>query len=171
MRREPAGGFPAFEDARLEYELGNLHPRALIKVRQTTQDGDSEWLDTTVGRIIFNEVLPTELGFRNFDLDKSALKDITAECYRLLGNEKTMEVLDAIKDLGFRYASKSGITIAINDIEVSPEKGVIIGNAERDVATLEQQYMGRPYHRGREVPKRRTDMDGRQRPPLRRHRG
>ena len=145
MVKEDAPGagrrFSSFEDARLEYELGNLHPRALIKVRQTTQDGDSEWLDTTVGRIIFNEVLPTELGFRNFDLDKSALKDITAECYRLLGNEKTMEVLDAIKDLGFRYASKSGITIAINDIEVSPEKGVIIGNAERDVATLEQQYM------------------------------
>ena len=133
--------FSSFEDARLEYELGNIHPRGLIKVRHTTPDGESEWLDTTVGRIIFNEVLPSELGFRNSDLDKSALKEITAECYRILGNEKTMEVLDAIKDLGFRYASKSGITIAINDIEVSSEKEVIIGNAERDVATLEQQYM------------------------------
>ena len=133
--------FSSFEDARLEYELGNIHPRALIKVRHTTPDGESEWLDTTVGRVIFNEVLPSELGFRNADLDKSALKEITAECYRILGNEKTMEVLDAIKDLGFRYASKSGITIAINDIEVSSEKEVIIGDAERDVATLEQQYM------------------------------
>ena len=145
MVKEDAPGtgrrFSSFEDARLEYELGNIHPRALIKVRHTKPDGDSEWIDTTVGRIIFNEVLPPELGFRNADLDKSALKEITAECFRMLGNEKTMEALDAIKDLGFRYASKSGITIAINDIEVSSEKEVIIGDAERDVATLEQQYM------------------------------
>ena len=144
MVKEDAPGtgrrFSSFEDARLEYDLGNIHPRALIKVRHSTQDG-SEWIDTTAGRIIFNEALPAELGFRNAELDKSALKDITAECYRVLGNEKTMEVLDAIKDLGFRYASKSGITIAINDIEVSPEKKVIIGDAERAVDTLEQQYM------------------------------
>ena len=145
MVKEGAPGtgssFASFEDARLEYELGRVGLRALIKVRHPSSDDGSGWLETTVGRIIFNEVLPPEFSFRNQDIDKTALKDITAECYRALGNEVTRDVLDAVKDLGFRYASKSGITIAINDIEVSPEKDVIVGEAEHKVGLLERQYM------------------------------
>ena len=72
---------------------------------------------------------------------KTALKDITSECYSTLGNDGTAGVLDAFKQLGFHYASKAGITIAINDIEVSPEKESIIGEAEKKVALLEQQYL------------------------------
>ena len=133
--------FASLEDARLGYELGQVDLRALIKVRYGSGDNGSGWIETTVGRIIFNDALPPELGFRNEELDKTALKNITAECIRLLGNEKTVEVLDAIKDLGFRYASKSGITIAINDIEVSPEKDSIVAEAEKKVDLLEQQFM------------------------------
>ncbi len=146
MVKEGAKGagrsFASFEDARLEYELGNVDLRALVKVRDRSADNGSEvWHETTLGRIIFNEVLPDELGFRNQEIDKTALKDITGDAYRALGNEGAREVLDAVKDIGFRYASKSGITIAINDIEVSDEKEVIIGEAEGKVAMLEQQYM------------------------------
>ena len=133
--------FGSFDDAQLEYELGQIDLRAPIKVRYPTSDDGTGWLVTTVGRIIFNDVLPPELGLRNEEIDKSALKGITADCYRRLGSEKSAEVLDAIKELGFRYATTSGITIAINDIEVSPEKGAIVGEAERNVARLEQQYM------------------------------
>ena len=61
-----------------------------------------------VGRIILNDVLPPEIEFRNEEMDKTVLKDITSECYRLFGNEGTSEVLDSIKELGFHYASKSG---------------------------------------------------------------
>ena len=145
MIREGAPGtgqlFASFEDARLAYELGHVDLRALVKVRQGYDDNGSGWIETTVGRIIFNEALPLELRFRNRELDKTALKELTAECYRMLGNEKTIEMLDAIKDLGFQYASKAGITIAINDIEVSPKKEAIIGTAERKVGQLEQQYL------------------------------
>ena len=133
--------FASFEDARLAYELGQVDLRALIKVRERSVDNGTSWLETTVGRIIFNDVLPPEFGFRNQELDKTALKDITAECHRVMGMSKTSEVLDSIKDLGFRYASKSGTTIAINDIEVSDEKETIVGDAERKVDSLEQQYM------------------------------
>ena len=132
--------FASIEDAQLAYELGQVDIRALIKVRHDSANGGGP-LETSVGRIIFNEVLPPELGFRNQELDKTALKDITAECYRLLGNDKAYEVLDAIKDIGFKYASKSGITIAINDIEVSPEKQALVGKAERKVQRLERQYL------------------------------
>ena len=145
MVKEDATGtglsFANLEDARLEYELGHIDLRALIKVRHESEDDGRRWIETTVGRIIFNEVLPPELGFRNQEQDKTALKDLTADCHRLLGSERSVDVLDAIKDLGFRYASKSGITIAINDIEVSPEKEAIVGDAERNVTLLEQQYM------------------------------
>ncbi len=133
--------FASFQDARLAYELGQVDLRALVKVRHESGDNGPGWLETTVGRIIFNDILPPVLGFRNQELDKMALRDITAECYKVLGNDETFEVLDAIKDLGFRYASKSGITIAINDIEVSEEKEAIVGEAERKVSLLEQQYM------------------------------
>ena len=145
MVKEGARGagrsFASFEDARLEYELGRVDLRAPIKVRDGSADnGSVGWHETTLGRIIFNEVLPDELGFRNQEIDKDALKDITGDAYRELGNEGASEVLDAVKDIGFRYASKSGITIAINDIEVSDEKEVIIGQAEDKVNKLEEQY-------------------------------
>jgi len=140
MVKEGAPGtghrFASFEDARLVYELGKVDLRAAIQVR----DG-IDWLETTIGRILFNDVLPPELGFRNQEQDKTALKALTAECQRLLGNERAIEVLDAVKHLGFQFASKAGITIAINDVEVSPEKRAIINEAEGRVDFLEQQYM------------------------------
>ena len=133
--------FGSFEDARLAHELGQIDLRALVNVRADGEHNGAGMLETTVGRIIFNDALPPELRFRNEEQDKTALKEITAKCYRLFGNEKTLEVLDAIKDFGFRYASKSGTTLAISDIEASPEKDVIVGEAERKVEVLEQQYM------------------------------
>ena len=133
--------FSAFEDARLAYELGVIDLRAKILVRNGSNGSGTDWLETTVGRILCNDVLPDEMEFRNEEMDKTALKDITSECYSMLGNDGTAGVLDAFKQLGFHYASKAGITIAINDIEVSPEKESIIGEAEKKVALLEQQYL------------------------------
>ena len=157
--------FGSFEDAKLAFELDQVDLRALIQVRPVTQIidangsntsdgrpvaiavkdapniGPTDWFETTVGRIIFNEALPREQGFYNRDVDEEALQEITSECHKLLGNERTQPVLDAIKDMGFKYASKSGTTIAINDIEVSPLKTSIIAEAEQKVTQLEQQYM------------------------------
>ena len=133
--------FASFEDAHLAYELGQVDLRAPIKVRHYVNGNQAEWIDTSVGRILFNAVLPPELGYRNQEVDKTALKDLTAECHRVLGNQSTVEMLDAIKELGFHYASKAGITIGINDIEVSQEKGAIVGAAEDKVTLLEQQYL------------------------------
>ena len=133
--------FASFEDAHLAHELGQINLRARIRVRHHVNGDESEWMDTSVGRIMFNAVLPPEMGYRNEEVDKTAMKDLTAECHRLLGSERTLEMLDAIKELGFHHASKAGITIGINDIEVSEEKGAIVGSAEDKVALLEQQYL------------------------------
>ena len=132
--------FANYEDARLAYELGQVDLRALVKVRDGARENGTGWLETTAGRVIFNDVVPDELGFRNEEQDKGALKDLSAESHHLLGSERTLEMLDAIKNLGFRYASKSGITIAINDVEVSDEKQAIVAAAEAKVDLLEQQY-------------------------------
>ncbi|MCI0439516.1 MAG: DNA-directed RNA polymerase subunit beta', partial [Chloroflexi bacterium] len=132
--------FSSFEDARLAYELGIIDLRAMIKVRQGA-NGSASWLETTVGRIIFNGTLPEGIEFRNAQMDKGALKAVTAECYKLLGSEGTAATLDRIKALGFHYASKAGITIAINDVEVSAEKESIVGAAEDKIDQLELQYL------------------------------
>ena len=133
--------FANFDDARLAYDLGMVGLRSPIKIRERPDGNGAVWTETSVGRTIFNEVIPDELGFRNMEMDKAALKDVTSECYRSLGDERTTTMLDSIKDLGFRYATKAGITIAINDIEVSSEKATIVGQAEKKVQQLEGQYM------------------------------
>ena len=133
--------FASFEDARLAYEMGSIDLRAEVKVRHTGGENGSGWVDTTVGRIIFNDVLPDGMEFRNEEQGKDSLKEITAECFQSFGNEETLKVLDAIKSLGFEYASKSGTTIAINDVEVPSEKGKIVGDAEAEVGHLHEQYL------------------------------
>ena len=101
----------------------------------------TDWIPTTPGRIIFNEVLPEDLR-RYYDvlMDKKALRDLVTEVYRLTGNVTTSEVLDRIKQVGFHYATVSGTTIGITDIQVPPEKAAIIAEADKEVEQLEEQY-------------------------------
>ncbi len=135
--------FADIEDARLAYELGQLDLRALVKVRAQSHEGpdDDAWMETTPGRVIFNDALPDDLGFINEVIDRRALEDITSRAHYLLGNEGTADVLDNIKDMGFHYASKSGVTIAINDVEVPTQKQGIIEEAESKIAELDDMYM------------------------------
>jgi len=130
--------FGSYDEAKLAYELGHIDLRARIKVRDQSLDGQK--IETTIGRIIFNEILPPELGFQNKIIDKSGLKQIVSECCRVLNDEDTARVLDSIKQLGFRYATKSGITIAMNDIEVPESKAKMLEEAEERIAIIENQY-------------------------------
>ena len=131
--------FGSFDEARIASDSGQLALRAEIEVADPHQR--STRLKTTLGRLIFNEDLPPELGFKNQLMDKAALKEFTAECYKKLGNERTALVLDRVKALGFHYATTSGITIGINDIQVSPKKEQVISEANRQVEEYEDQYM------------------------------
>ncbi len=125
----------SFEEAKLTYELGVIDLRAEIEVREQEQR-----VKTSVGRIIFNEVLPPELGFYNKVIDKSVLKRIVTDCSKLLSDEAMAVVLDNIKQLGFRYATKSGTTIAMSDIEVPHGKPKLVEEAEERTAIIESQY-------------------------------
>ncbi|MCH7482853.1 MAG: DNA-directed RNA polymerase subunit beta', partial [Chloroflexi bacterium] len=131
--------FRDFDDVLVAYDAGLIDLQSEIKVRRAeTEEG---WLTTTAGRIIFNEVLPTE-ELRRYDqvMDKKALKELVVETYHTVGNEVTADTLDKIKDLGFRYATISGITIGITDIKVPEEKTAIIEVADRQVSALVEQY-------------------------------
>ena len=101
-------------------------------------------LSTTVGRVLFNMILPEELqfipGVTDVLMDKSALNRVVAECYTRLGPERTAEVVDKIKDIGFYYATRSGMTIAISDINVPEAKKRILDEATQQVEKVEQQY-------------------------------
>lgn len=133
--------FGSFEEAKLTCELGAVDFRAEVEVRDQEKSGQR--IKTSVGRIIFNEVLPPELDFRNQVIDKSNLKRIVTDCAKLLSDEDMAVVLDNLKQLGFRYATKSGTTIAMSDIEVPRSKPKLIAEAEAKTATIENQY-----HRG-----------------------
>ena len=130
--------FGSYDEAKLAYELGNIDLRARILVRDQSLDGQE--IETTTGRVIFNEILPPEIGFQNKIIDKSGLKQIVSECCRILNDEDTARVLDSIKQLGFHYATKSGITIAMNDIEVPESKAKMLEEAEERISIIDNQY-------------------------------
>ncbi len=130
--------FGSFEEARLAHDLGVIELRAEIEVRAPGQDGQK--IKTTVGRIIFNEVLPPEFSFQNTAIDKTILKQLVTECCRTLDDKETAEILDNFKKLGFHYATKSGITIAMNDIEVPKSKAKMLEEADERVSIVEKQF-------------------------------
>jgi DNA-directed RNA polymerase subunit beta' len=129
--------FGSFEEAKLAYEFGAIDLREEIEVRDKET---GEKIKTSIGRILFNEILPRELGFFNKVIDKSTLKQIATRCSKIMPDEETGVILDNIKRLGFHYATKSGITIAMNDIEVPASKPQMLAEAEAKVATIENQY-------------------------------
>jgi DNA-directed RNA polymerase subunit beta' len=111
----------------------DLHAR--IKVRM----GD-ETISTTPGRVVLNEIVPSELGFVNDILDKKNIGRLISSCFKTLGNSRTVVFLEKLKDLGFLYATKAGVTFGIDDIVVPPEKPDLIDNATKAIARIQKQY-------------------------------
>ncbi len=111
----------------------DLHAR--IKVRM-----NGGLVTTTVGRLIFNEIVPDELGYVNELLDKSVLGNLVKECFKKLGNRRTVEFLENLKSMGFDYATKAGITIGIDDIVVPGKKKDLLGKAQKEVNKVQRQY-------------------------------
>ena len=132
--------FSSFDEAKLAYELGIIELGAEIVVRDPSLRSDGGRINTTVGRIIFNDALPPQLGFYNKIADKASLRALVADCVRLLGNEGAAGVLDRLKQLGFDYATKSGISIAMNDIEEPPNRVKLLEEADGQLSLIEDQF-------------------------------
>ncbi|MCC7161151.1 MAG: DNA-directed RNA polymerase subunit beta' [Anaerolineae bacterium] len=131
--------FASFEEVALAYELRVVDLHAKIKV-QFIRGKKRELIETTVGRVLFNEIFPEEMRFVNDIQDKKKLKELVARAYQVVGPEGTAEIVDRIKDIGFKYATRSGLTIAIDDITVPENKDQIVKGVEDKVAEVEKQY-------------------------------
>ncbi len=129
--------FSNFRDAELAYDLNLIAIGAEIEVRQPN---NGERLKTTVGRIIFNSVLPKEMGFVNETVDKGMLKKLIGRCLRICGSETAAVMVDRIKQLGFKYATRSGTTISVHDVRVPDAKNQALKEAEKIVAQIEDQH-------------------------------
>jgi DNA-directed RNA polymerase subunit beta' len=135
------------------YNLGmvELHTPILLQNYYDTRPAQEELEVTTIGRAIFNRILPDEMRFEQKTLGKKQLQDLVDRSYRRLGGEITPEIVDKIKDLGFRYATVSGTTVAVTDltipgerVEILREADAIVDRAERDfrrgLLTEEERY-------------------------------
>jgi DNA-directed RNA polymerase subunit beta' len=126
------------EEVRIAYDNEDVDLQARIRLRWS-----GEIIETTVGRTLFNEVVPEPLRFEkelNRELKKKEITALVARCYNRLGNEQTVRFLDDLKDLGFRYATLSGLSIGIDDMHVPSSKDRQISAAREQVAEIEEQY-------------------------------
>ena len=101
---------------------------------------EDEMVKTTVGRLLFNEVLPEEIGFINRTVDKGDIKRITSNVHRLLGNRRTAEFVDQLKNMGYHYATLAGVSIAVDDVVVPDTKTKLIDGALKEVEKVRDQY-------------------------------
>jgi DNA-directed RNA polymerase subunit beta' len=147
--KEHEMAFANVEEVELAYQLGKVKIHEYIKVNMTTWYDENdhrmaaprkELIRTTVGRVIFNRILPPEVQFRNIHLDKGGVKDLIADVLEVSGQDVTTGVADLIKDIGFEFAMRSGSTIAVSDITIPEEKDEIIGRAQAEVENVNRAF-------------------------------
>jgi DNA-directed RNA polymerase subunit beta' len=109
-------------------------------VHAEAQYVDNEIVETTVGRVIFNDQLPPDIPFVNGLLKKKGLGNLVNFCYLRFGIEKTVHMLDSLKNIGFSYATKSGISIGIEDLVIPSEKNELVNRALQEVKEVDDQY-------------------------------
>jgi len=152
-RHQTSRVFADVTEARQALESGviDLHTRIVVRLdEQATYDAPGlpsalparRRVMTSAGRLIFNEALPGELRYRNYDMTKDRLKQLMAECLRTCGDEATVRMADILKSLGFHYATVSGISFALSDIQVPPAKHAIQERAEREEQEVKALHSG-----------------------------
>jgi DNA-directed RNA polymerase subunit beta' len=151
--------FASVEDVLIAYEMGEVETQTPITLRYTGRVLDLSTardaqdllhiepveyhktdMETTVGRVLLNDILPPELPFINGLLKKKGLTQLVQYCYLKLGLQATVKLLDDIKDLGFASATKAGVSIGIDDMVVPESKPRLVREAERQVLEVQNQY-------------------------------
>ncbi len=124
-------------EVRIAYDQGEVDLQAPITVRI-----NDERVDTTVGRVLLYEVVPPTIPFKEVNrvMKKKELANLIDVSFRLAGNKATVILPDRLKDIGFRHATKAGISIAIKDMVIPPSKEELLKKAHDDVREIEEQY-------------------------------
>ncbi len=141
----PTRIFPDENEAILAYRTGNIELHQPIEAQVMTRDeatGDTveRRVFTTVGRIIFNEVVPERLRFVNQPLTRTDLRKLIADCYRLLGPAETAHFADGIKAVGFEFATRGGMTISVADIHTPEDKPARLAAADEAVLAIDRDF-------------------------------
>jgi len=127
--------------AEVELSLSQDRVTFHTPIRYFVQDVDgNRWVDTTVGRVLFNAIIPKEIAFQNREMKKKALGELVFESYRRSGLQGTVPFLDRLKEFGFRYATRGGISIGIEDLHIPAEKETLLGEAEERVNRFQKAY-------------------------------
>ncbi|MCR5484817.1 MAG: DNA-directed RNA polymerase subunit beta' [Clostridiales bacterium] len=148
--------FRDVNEATMAYDEGDLGLQALCKIRMEKEiDGQkvSKLVETTLGRVIFNDPIPQDLGFVDrtdhendfklevdFLVNKSMLGKIIDRCIRLHGTSVAAAMLDSVKSQGYKYSTRSGITVAVSDATIPPTKKDLIEEAEKQIARIRRNY-------------------------------
>ncbi len=129
-------------DMALADDNRSFHALCWFWVPRRPEDGTAhgKWLRTTAGRVLFNSIIPKEMGFLNRTFGKGELGDLIFDCFTDVGLLSTTQFLDHLKDFGFRYATMGGVSVGISDLEIPAEKTEILKSADEQVARFQRAY-------------------------------
>jgi DNA-directed RNA polymerase subunit beta' len=140
--RPVRGVFGSTQEVRMAYDHGEVHLQAAIKLRMDKADGTTELVSTTVGRALLYEICPKEISFEaiNRVMGKKQLAELIDLVYRVAGQKATVLLADALRTTGYTYATRAGISICLDDMVIPPSKEVLLDEAKKEVAEIEEQY-------------------------------
>ena len=132
--------FSNVNSALLAYDIGKVKMREPIKVRIIDHKGEAKVLETTVGRIRFNELLPENFGYVNEAINASTIKKIIMRSMKLYSSDEVAALIDKIKNLGFFGSTISGISVSVFDNDIAPEKNQMVQGGEKKVKVIDEEY-------------------------------
>ena len=132
--------FPTAEEAIMAYEYGDVDLHAAVKVRIKEKGRPVRLIETTVGRVIFNQAFPDDYPYINEVVSKKKMTELVTDCAERYDAMKMSETLDAIKGSTFHYATRAGITISVQDITVPPDKEKILEAKEAEAKKIEDDF-------------------------------
>lgn len=127
----------------LNYKTINLHTKIKYWTIKEDEEEDKDKkiiIETTPGRVIFNQILPKEMGFINKTIDRRTVREIISKLYKKLGNSAVVKLLDDLKELGYEYATRAGLTIGMDDMVTPPHKGAIVKGAYNEVEKINEEH-------------------------------
>jgi DNA-directed RNA polymerase subunit beta' len=138
--------FTTAEEAILAYQFGEVDIKAKIKLKTPdnlvgASDAKPKFIETSIGRLLFNQILPPEIGFINIELKKRVLNSLVAELIDKCGLKKSASILDKIKEIGFEYSTQSGISWGMDDLKIPPDKKQRLEEAEKEIESIHRQYL------------------------------
>ena len=132
--------FGSSAEVEMALALHQIHVQSPVRYLARSAEGGTAWVTTTAGRVLFDGIVPSALPFQNHDMKKKKLGELVFESYRKAGLSETVQFLDRLKEFGFRNATRGGVSIAIEDLEIPAEKETLLEEAAARVTRFQKAY-------------------------------